>query len=125
MGADLVGNKNITEIINAVGLAERAKSKPSEMSGGEQQRVCIARAIAKRPHVLFLDEPTGALDEQTGRRVLDYIFKLKREKGFTMVMVTHNANIADTADKVIKMNSGKITDVIRNASVKSAYDIEW
>ncbi len=125
LGADLVGNKNITEIINAVGLAERAKSKPSEMSGGEQQRVCIARAIAKRPHVLFLDEPTGALDEQTGRRVLDYIFKLKREKGFTMVMVTHNANIADTADKVIKMNSGKITDVIRNASVKSAYDIEW
>lgn len=125
LGADLVGNKDYKNIIAAVGLADKLKRKPCELSGGEQQRVCIARALAKSPQVLFLDEPTGALDEETGRSVLDYIVTLKRSLGFTMIMVTHNQNIAEMADVVIKMNSGKITGVEENANPKSAYEIGW
>ena len=81
--------------------------------------------MAKNPRVLFLDEPTGALDEATGRRVLDYIINLMRERKFTMIMVTHNLNIAETADKVIKINSGKITEIINNPLPKTAYEIGW
>jgi len=83
LGADLAGNKNYREIIEKVGLIEKLNCKPSELSGGEQQRVCIARALAKNPRVLFLDEPTGALDEATGRNVLGYIADLQKERGFT------------------------------------------
>lgn len=125
LGADLAGNKNYREIIEKVGLSDKLKSRPSELSGGEQQRVCIARALAKKPHVLFLDEPTGALDEATGRSVLDYIAKLQREDGFTMIMVTHNLNIAAMADTVIKVNSGIIADTYKNPSPKTAYEIGW
>lgn len=125
MGADLIRNKDYREIINKVGLSEKLNAKPSELSGGEQQRVCIARALAKKPNLLFLDEPTGALDETTGRAVLDYIINLQRETGFTMIMVTHNANIADTADTVIKMNSGKISEIYKNKALKTAYEIGW
>lgn len=125
LGAELASNKDYKEIISSVGLEEKLKNKPSQLSGGEQQRVCIARALAKNPKVLFLDEPTGALDEKTGREVLDYILKIKKEKGFTMIMVTHNQNVAETADKVIKMNSGKIVSVEKNATPKSAYEIGW
>ncbi|MBD5632055.1 MAG: ABC transporter ATP-binding protein [Clostridia bacterium] len=125
LGADLAGNKNYGQIITTVGLQDKLKSKPSELSGGEQQRVCIARALAKEPEILFLDEPTGALDEETGRSVLDYIVRLKRERNFTMIMVTHNQNIAEMADTVIKMNSGKIAEVYKNKTPKSAYEIGW
>ncbi len=125
LGAALAGNKNYAEIIEAVGLKDKLKNSPSELSGGEQQRVCIARALAKNPNVLYLDEPTGALDEKTGREVLDYILKLQSERGFTMIMVTHNVNIAETAETVIKMNSGKITEVYKNSSRKNAYEIGW
>ena len=125
MGADLASNKDYLEIIEKVGLYEKLKSRPAELSGGEQQRVCIARALAKKPEVLFLDEPTGALDEATGRSVLEYIAKLQREQGFTMIMVTHNLNIADMADTVIKMNSGKIAEVYKNVAPKTAYEIGW
>ena len=125
MGADLANNKDIATYIEAVGLKENSKKFPSELSGGEQQRVSIARALAKKPKVLFLDEPTGALDEKTGRQVLDYIIKLQKEQKFTMIMVTHNANIADTADTIIKMNSGKIVNISENTSKKSAYEIGW
>ncbi len=125
MGADLAGNKDILPYIKAVGLEEKRKKFPSELSGGEQQRVAIARALAKKPKVLFLDEPTGALDEKTGRSVLDYIIKLQKEQGFTMIMVTHNANIAETADRIIRMNSGKIVDSTTNNVKKTAYEIGW
>ena len=125
MGADLAGNKDILPYIKAVGLEEKRKKFPSELSGGEQQRVAIARALAKKPKVLFLDEPTGALDEKTGRSVLDYIIKLQKEQGFTMIMVTHNANIAETADRIIRMNSGKIVDSTTNKVKKTAYEIGW
>lgn len=125
MGADLAGKSDYREIIKAVGLEKKLKKYPGELSGGEQQRVSIARALAKKPDVLFLDEPTGALDEQTGRQVLDYISALQKERGFTMVMVTHNQNIAQMANTVIKMNSGKIMEVSTNEMPKTAYEIGW
>ncbi len=125
MGADLAGNREYRAVIEAVGLGEKYHKYPSELSGGEQQRVSVARALAKKPKVLFLDEPTGALDEQTGRQVLDYICRLKNQYGFTIVMVTHNLNIAEMAKTVVKMNSGKIADVYQNEVQKSAYEIGW
>ncbi|MFQ7551486.1 MAG: ABC transporter ATP-binding protein [Blautia marasmi] len=125
MGADLSGNKDYREMINAVGLGDKLEKLPGELSGGEQQRVSVARALAKKPKVLFLDEPTGALDEATGRLVLDYICKLQDMYGFTVVMVTHNQNIARMAHKVILMNSGKVTDLYQNAARKTAYEIGW
>lgn len=125
MGADLAGNKNYRDIIEAVGLKQKLHKYPSQLSGGEQQRVSVARALAKKPKLLFLDEPTGALDEQTGRQVLDYIAKLQKEYGFTIVMVTHNLNIAEMANTIIKMNSGKISGILTNELPKTAYEIGW
>lgn len=125
MGADLIGNKEYRGIIDAIGLKDKRGKYPHELSGGEQQRVSVARALAKKPKVLYLDEPTGALDEQTGRQVLDYICKLKNELNFTMVMVTHNQNIAEMANTVIRMNSGQITRTYHNEKPKTAYEIAW
>jgi putative ABC transport system ATP-binding protein len=125
MGADLAGNRNYREIIKAVGLGEKLNKMPFELSGGEQQRVSIARALSKKPQVLFLDEPTGALDEKTGRQVLDYICTLQKEIGFSVVMVTHNSNIAEMANTVVKMNSGKIIETYLNDAQKNACEIGW
>ncbi len=125
MGASLAGNKEFKEIIASLGLEDKLKSMPSELSGGEQQRVCIARALAKKPRILFLDEPTGALDEKTGREVLNYIMQEKKKLGFTMVMVTHNPSISQMAETIIKMNSGKIVETIKNKNQKSAFEIGW
>ncbi len=125
MGADLADNKDYRGVIEAVGLGEKLHKYPDELSGGEQQRVSVARALAKKPKVLFLDEPTGALDEMTGRQVLDYIYRLKRQYNFTIIMVTHNLNTAAMAKTVIKMNSGKILDIYQNEVQKTAYEIGW
>lgn len=125
MGADLAGNKDYKKIIEAVGLSEKTHKYPSQLSGGEQQRVAVARALAKKPKVLFLDEPTGALDENTGRQVLDYICRLHKAYGFTIVMVTHNQNISEMADTVITMNSGRISEIYSNSVTKGAYEIGW
>lgn len=125
MGAELAGNGAWLETLAAVGLGDKLKKSPAALSGGEQQRVAVARALAKKPKVLFLDEPTGALDEETGRKLLDMLQKLHQAEGFTMLMATHNAGIAEMADTVIRMNSGKITDVSQNAVRKSAYEIGW
>ena len=124
MGGNLVNNKNLQEIIEKVGLVGKENKLPSELSGGQRQRVSIARAIAKKPKVMFCDEPTGALDETTGRMILDYLIKNHEENGYMMVMVTHNENIALLADKIIKMNSGRIVEVIEN-DPKDIKDIRW
>ncbi len=125
MGADLIGNKDYKEIIKKVGLEEKANKYPFELSGGQQQRVSIARALAKKPKILFLDEPTGALDEKTGRIILDYISKLHKKENFTIIMITHNENISEMANTIIKINSGNIVEIINNKKPKSAYEIGW
>ncbi len=125
MGADLAEYKDYVKIIEALGLGEKLKKYPRQLSGGEQQRVAVARALAKRPEVLFMDEPTGALDEATGRQLLDYVLKLRKESGFTLIMVTHNGNIAQTAERVIKIGSGQIVEDYKNQTPKTAYEIGW
>lgn len=111
LGADLGGQGDYQEIVEAVGLGEKRKRYPAELSGGEQQRVSIARALAKHPRYLFLDEPTGALDEETGIAVMEYLMELQKKQGFTAVMVTHNEAFTRYADRVIYMNSGRVTEV--------------
>lgn len=125
MGADLAVNSDYKAILKEVGLENKLYKFPSELSGGEQQRVSVARALAKRPEVLFLDEPTGALDEDTGRQVLQYISELQKEYGFTIIMVTHNLNIAEMAKTVIRMNNGKVSEVYTPQTQKTAYEIGW
>lgn len=125
MGAHLAKNQDYLPIIEAMGLKEKLHQYPSELSGGEQQRVAIARALAKKPKVLFLDEPTGALDEATGRQILSYIAQMKKELGFTLVMVTHNEHIAQLANTVVRVNSGQIQDITVNEEAKSVKEIGW
>lgn len=125
MGAHLAKNQDYLPIIEAMGLKEKLHQYPSELSGGEQQRVAIARALAKKPKVLFLDEPTGALDEATGRQILSYIAQMKKELGFTLVMVTHNEHIAQLANTVVRVNSGQIQDIVVNEEPKSVEEIGW
>ena len=125
MGAHLAKNQDYLPIIEAMGLKEKLHQYPSELSGGEQQRVAIARALAKKPKVLFLDEPTGALDELTGRQILSFISQMKKELGFTLVMVTHNEHIAQLANTVVRVNSGKIQDITVNEEPKSIEEIGW
>lgn len=125
LSADLTGNRDYPSILAAVGLADKADHYPAQLSGGEQQRVAVARALAKNPQILFLDEPTGALDEATGRNLLDYLAKLQSDRKFTAVMVTHNQNIEDMADLVLRMNSGNIVGIHENQAPKGAYEIGW
>lgn len=125
MGADLAKNSDYRAVIGAMGLCDKLNKYPRQLSGGEQQRVAVARALAKLPKVLFMDEPTGALDEITGRQLLDYVLTLREQNGFTLVMVTHNANIAETAERVIRLNSGEIVEAVKNGSPKGAYEIGW
>ena len=125
MGAHLAKNQDYLPIIEAMGLKEKLHQYPSELSGGEQQRVAIARALAKKPKVLFLDEPTGALDEEVGRQILSYIAQMKKELGFTLVMVTHNEHIAQLANTVVRVNSGQIQDITVNEEPKRVEEIGW
>ena len=125
VGANLADNKEYVDIIKDLGLEDKLSKYPNELSGGEQQRVSIARALAKKPTVLFLDEPTGALDEETGRKILEYLLKLKDKSNFTMIMVTHNENIAKLANKIIHVGSGRVTSIIENHKPKSVEEIGW
>ena len=108
-----------------VGLGDRAHHFPAQLSGGEQQRVAIARAIAKRPQVLLCDEPTGALDYETGKLVLNALDQVNRELGTTTIVITHNAVIAAMADRVLRISSGRITEDRRNRERATADALRW
>ncbi len=113
------------EALQLVNLGPRMDHFPAQLSGGEQQRVAIARAISKRPDVLLCDEPTGALDIQTGIVVLDVIARVNRELGTTTAVITHNAAIADMADRVISLFDGRIANVRGNAVKVSPQELRW
>ena len=113
------------EMLERVGLSDQKNKFPSQMSGGQQQRVSIARALAKNPKIILGDEPTGALDSETGLIVLEMLQKLSTEDGNTVILVTHNADIAKCANKVIHMRNGKIKSIKTNDAPLSVREIEW
>jgi putative ABC transport system ATP-binding protein len=115
----------VDEAIERVGLTPRRDHFPAQLSGGEQQRVAIARAIAKRPDVLLCDEPTGALDYPTGRRVLEAIAAVNAELGTTVIVITHNAAIAQMADRVIYLAGGRIVRIETNSIKRTAAELSW
>lgn len=117
--------RDAEELLELVGLSHCRDKFPSQMSGGEQQRVSIARALAKNPKILLGDEPTGALDSETGIVVLDLLQQLCRKEGKTVILVTHNADIAKCADKVIRMKNGKIREIAENDHPLSVKEVEW
>jgi putative ABC transport system ATP-binding protein len=116
---------NATEVLESVGLKEHLNKFPSQLSGGEQQRVSIARAICKNPTMLLCDEPTGALDSETGVMILDLLQKLSRQKNKTVIIVTHNAALAQAADKVIHIRNGKVTDIEINDFPVDVSEVNW
>ena len=116
---------NIEEVLEKVGLGDRAYHFPSQMSGGEQQRVAIARAVAKNPDVLLCDEPTGALDYNTGKLVLKLLRDINKETGKTVIIITHNQPIADMASRLIKMRSGEVVENYYNDNPIDPELIEW
>lgn len=113
------------EILEKVGLEERASAFPTTLSGGEQQRVSIARAIAKNPQTLLCDEPTGALDYKTGKEILRLLHDMSKKEGKTVILVTHNSALKDMGDKVIKVKNGKIESESRICNPKPIEEIEW
>lgn len=116
---------DIHKVLHDVGLQGREDHFPSQLSGGEQQRVAIARAVAKNPTVLLCDEPTGALDFSTGIKVLKLLRDINKKTGKTIIIITHNQPIAEMADRIIKMRSGKIFDIINNDTPLDPEKIEW
>ena len=116
---------NAEEILRDVGLEERMKNFPSQLSGGEQQRVAIARALAKNPKLLLCDEPTGALDYQTGKAILQLLQDTGRKTGMTVIIITHNSALTAMADRVIKVRSGTISSVKLNEKPQDIAEIEW
>jgi putative ABC transport system ATP-binding protein len=116
---------NSEDIINQVGLKDRKNSFPSQMSGGEQQRVAIARAVTKNPTLLLCDEPTGALDSKTGEQILTLLHDVSVQYNKTVIIVTHNSNIAECASRVIKISDGKIIEDKINDKPKKPSEIEW
>lgn len=126
LGSELSDNPlDINEIIKEVELLNHMNKYPYQLSGGQMQRVAIARALVKNPSVLFCDEPTGALDEKTGKNVLKLLQDINKKYHTTMIIVTHNPSIADMANKVIKMNSGEVKEIYINKKTKEALDLRW
>jgi putative ABC transport system ATP-binding protein len=119
------GHLNPVEILNLVGLSNRHKNFPSQLSGGEQQRVAIARAIAKNPRILLCDEPTGALDYMTGKKILALLQNVNIQYKKTVILVTHNSLIAPMADKVIRVKSGVVETVTENKDKVNVEELEW
>ena len=113
------------DALDSVGLKERVDHFPAQMSGGEQQRVSIARAVAKQPAMLLCDEPTGALDSNTGVLVLNLLQDLSKTQNTTVIIVTHNILLADAADKVIRVKNGQVESIVLNESPMKIMDIEW
>lgn len=113
------------ETLSKVGLADRLANFPAQLSGGEQQRISIARALAKNPKILLCDEPTGALDYQTGKQILQLLQDTCRRDGITVIIVTHNAALADMADRLIRFKSGRVTQMSVNPSPVPIAQIEW
>ncbi len=113
------------EVLNIVGLSKRINNFPAQLSGGEQQRVAIARAVAKNPKILLCDEPTGALDYNTGKQILQILQDMSRVQGATVIIVTHNSAIAPIADRVIHMHDGRVTKQEINKNPQAIADIEW
>ncbi|HBI2012427.1 TPA: ABC transporter ATP-binding protein [Enterococcus faecalis] len=114
-----------TNVLQSVGLGERLDNFPAQLSGGEQQRVTIARAIAKKPKLLLCDEPTGALDYETGKQILTILQNTARETGTTVLIITHNSAIAEMADRVIRINDAKVREMTVNDQPKLVAEIEW
>lgn len=114
-----------SRVLTEIGLADRQEHFPSQLSGGQQQRVAIARAIAKNPDVLLCDEPTGALDYETGKQVLNYLQKVNREMNKTLIVITHNAAIGDMADQIIYIRDGRIDRVRDNPHPVTADEVSW
>ncbi|WP_214826649.1 ABC transporter ATP-binding protein [Exiguobacterium sp. s26] len=126
IGADLSDNPlPIDELLEQVGLTAARDKYPYQLSGGEQQRVSVARSLAKNPSIVFCDEPTGSLDEDNSKRVLELLERLNKEYDKTVVVITHNTSISEMADDVIKMNSGRIIELTHNPIKRSARDIHW
>lgn len=113
------------QVLRSVGLGERLYNFPAQLSGGEQQRVAIARALAKNPKILLCDEPTGALDYETGRQILKLLQEQSRKNGILVVIVTHNSALTAMADRILHMKSGKIVSVQKNANPLPIEEIEW
>lgn len=113
------------KVLEEVGLGERFDNFPAQLSGGEQQRVSIARALAKNPKLLLCDEPTGALDYHTGKSILKLLQDTCRDKGMTVILITHNSAIAPMADRVIRIKNGRVSDVLINEAPVSVETIEW
>ena len=113
------------EMLGKVGLSERTNNFPAQLSGGEQQRVSIARALAKNPKLLLCDEPTGALDYETGKQILQILQDCSRERGMTVIIITHNSALTAMADRVIRVKSGHISSVKMNENVVPISEIEW
>ena len=116
---------DVDEVLDMVGLTERLDHFPAQLSGGEQQRVAIARAVAKNPRLLLCDEPTGALDFETGKQMLRLLVDLNRNLNKTIVVITHNSALAEVADRVIHLRSGEITETIANDNPKEPEEITW
>lgn len=113
------------QVLQDVGLGERMINFPAQLSGGEQQRVSIARALAKNPKLLLCDEPTGALDDQTGRTILQLLQDTCRQKGVTVIVITHNSALTPMADRVIRIRSGTVAEMKRNPHPTPVAEIEW
>ena len=116
---------NAANVLEDVGLGARMKNFPSQLSGGEQQRVAIARALAKNPKLLLCDEPTGALDYQTGKAILQLLQDTGRRTGMTVIIITHNSALTAMADRVIQVRSGTVASVTKNENPQDIAEIEW